>query len=333
MRFLIARTKAVVRSAARAALAVALLGLTTGPAFSQQYPTKPIKVLVGFAPGGAPDFLARLLGQRISESMGQSMVVENKPGATGNIAARSVATADPDGYTLLMATVSVAISASFYDDLGFDPARDFEPVAMVASVPLILVIHPSVKATNVRDLIGLAKAQPGTLNYASVGYGSPQHLSAELFQLMGSFKMVHVPYKGGGNATQAVLTGESHMFFAGMPPAMPHIRSGRIRALAVTSAKRSPAAPEVPTVSEAGLAGFEADNWHAILAPKGTPTTIVRKLNAEFNRALAVPEIKERMLPQGTEAWIATPEETREHLQSEIEKWAKVVKASGAKLR
>lgn len=315
-----------------AALAIlALAAVPAGPASAQPFPSKPIRILVGFAPGGAPDFLARVLAQKMADPLGQPVIVENRPGATGNIAAEAVAKGEPDGHMLLMATVSVAISASFLENLRFSPEKDFEPVGMVASVPLILVAHPSVQAKNIRELLGLAKQQPGKLNYASVGSGSPQHLSGELFNLLGSVNIVHIPYKGGGPATQAVLAGETHMFFAGMPPAMPHLRAGRLKALAVTSAKRSPAAPDVPTMAEAGLTGFEADNWHALYAPKGTPSALVAKLNAELNRALALPGVKEQMLKQGAEPWISTPQEAGEILRKDIAKWAKVVKASGAK--
>lgn len=312
-------------------LIVAFLVLAWSVAVAAQpFPSKPIRMLVGFAPGGAPDILARVLGQRLSEALEQPILVENRAGATGNIAADAVAKSAPDGYTLLMATVSVAIGPAV-QKLGFDPARDFEPVAMVASVPLILVTHPSVAANSVKELIELAKAQPGKLNYASVGHGSPQHLTGELFRLLGGVNVVHVPYKGGAPATQAILAGEAQMFFAGMPPAMPHVRAGKVRALAVTSAKRSPAAPEVPTVAEAGLPGFEADNWHAILGPRGIPADIVGRLNVEINRALARSEIKQRLSSEGAEPWIATPAETGRHLRTEMEKWAKVVKAAGIK--
>lgn len=303
------------------------------PAISagQQFPSKPIKILVGFAPGGAPDILARIVAKKLSENTGQAVVIENKAGAAGNIAAQTVAKSDPDGYTLLMSTVSIAISSSLQANLPFSPAKDFEPIGMVASVPLVLVARPELGATTVKELLALARANPGKLNYASVGNGSPQHLSGELFQLLGSVKMVHIPYKGGGPATQSVLAGETSIFFAGMPPAMPFIRSGKLKALAVTSAKRSPAAPEIPTVSEAGLPGFEADNWHALYAAKGTPPSIVAKLNSELQRVLAAQDVKEQMLSQGAEVWISSPQESRDYLQAEITKWAKVVVTAGVK--
>jgi tripartite-type tricarboxylate transporter receptor subunit TctC len=310
---------------------VALFALMPGLSAGQTFPAKPIKILVGFAPGGAPDILARIVARKLSENTGQTVVVENRAGAAGNIAAQAVARSDPDGYTLLMSTVSVAISAGLPGSLPFSPARDFEPVSMVASVPLVLVVRPDLGVDTVKDLLAHARANPGKLNYASVGNGTPQHLSGELFQLLGSVKMVHIPYKGGGPATQAVLAGETSIFFAGMPPAMPFIRSGRLKALAVTSSKRSAAAPEIPTVSEAGLAGFEADNWHALYAPKGTPAAVVAKLNSELQRVLAAADVREQMLNQGAEVWASSPQEAREYLQAEIAKWARVVATAGVK--
>lgn len=299
--------------------------------WGQQYPTKPIKIVVGFVAGGAPDIIARIIGKKLSDSVGQPVVIENKAGASGNIAAQSVVASEPDGYTLLMATVSVAISPSYQPNLAFSPARDFTPVGMVASVPLILIAKPELGVNNLQELLALAKAKPGQLNYASVGPGSPQHLSGELFQYLGSVKMAHIPYKGGGPATQSVLAGETDLFFAGMPPAMPFVRSGKVKALAVTSAKRSSAAPEVPTVQQAGMQGFEADNWHALYAARGTPTPIVDKLNLELQRILSASDVKEQLLNQGAEPWLSTPLETRNYLVAEIDKWSKVVKAAGLK--
>lgn len=311
----------------------ALIFSTFIPSISwgQQYPSKPIKIVVGFAAGGAPDIIARIIGKKLSDSVGQPVVIENRAGASGNIAAQAVVASEPDGHTLLMATVSVAISPSYQPNLAFSPARDFTPVGMVASVPLILIVKPELGVNNLQELIALAKAKPGQLNYASVGPGSPQHLSGELFQYLGSVKMAHIPYKGGGPATQSVLAGETDLFFAGMPPAMPFVRSGKVKALAVTSAKRSSASPEVPTVQQAGMQGFEADNWHALYAARGTPTPIVDKLNLELQRILSAPDVKEQLLNQGAEAWLSTPLETRNYLVAEIDKWSKVVKAAGLK--
>lgn len=299
--------------------------------WAQQYPSKPIKIIVGFAAGGASDILARVVGKKLSDSVGQPVVIENKAGASGNIASQVVVGSEPDGYTLLMATVSIAISPSYQPNLAFSPARDFTPIGMVASVPLVLIAKPELGVNNLQELLALAKAKPGQLNYASVGAGSPQHLSGELFQFMGAVKLAHIPYKGGGPATQSVLAGETDLFFAGMPPAMPFIRSGKVKALAVTSTKRSAAAPDVPTAQQAGMQGFEADNWHALYAARGTPAPIVSKLNSELQRILSSPDVKEQFLIHGAEAWLSSPQETRNYLVAEIDKWGKVVKAAGLK--
>ncbi len=297
----------------------------------QEYPTRPIRMVVAFAPGGAPDIIGRIVGQRLNESLGQPVIVDNRPGATGNIGAEIVARATPDGYTLFMATLSVAISPSFFRKLPFDPVKSFAPVAMVASVPLILVVHPSLPAKSVQELIALTKSHPGKFNYASVGNGSPQHLSAELFKSVAGVELVHVPYKGGGPATGAVLSGEAHLFFAGMPPALPHVKTGRLRALAVSTAKRSSSAPEVPTVSEAGLSGFEADNWNVMLAPRGTPQRIVDHLNRELEKILRLSEIQALLIQTGAEAAYSTPQELAERVKSETVKWGKVARAAGVK--
>ena len=311
--------------------ALILITIIPSVSWGQQYPSKPIKIVVGFAAGGASDILARIIGKKLSDSVGQPVVIENKAGASGNIAAQAVIASEPDGYTLLMATVSVAISPSYQPNLAFSPVRDFTPIGMVASVPLILIAKPELGVNNLQELIALAKAKPGQLNYASVGSGSPQHLSGELFQYLGSVKLAHIPYKGGGPATQSVLAGETDLFFAGMPPAMPFIRSGKVKALAVTSAKRSIAAPDVPTVQQSGMQGFEADNWHALYAARGTPALVVNKINSELQRILSSPDVKEQFLTNGAEAWLSTPMETRNYLVAEIDKWGKVVKAAGLK--
>jgi tripartite-type tricarboxylate transporter receptor subunit TctC len=298
---------------------------------AREYPTKPIRMVVGFAPGGAPDIIGRLVGQKLNESLGQPVIVDNRPGATGNIGAEIVAKAAGDGHTVFMATLSLAISPSFYRKLPFDPVRSFAPVGMVASVPLLLVVHPSLPAKSVKELIALAKGKPGSLNYASVGNGSPQHLSAELFKSVAGVNVVHVPYKGGGPATAAVLAGEAQLFFAGMPPALPHVKAGRLRGLAVSTAKRSRSAPEVPTVSEAGLPGFEADNWNALLAPHGTSSNVIARLNHELGRVLKLPDIQAQFVNTGAEAAYSTPQELAARVASETVKWGKIARAAGVK--
>ncbi len=310
-------------------LVVTAIVMGAQAAAADTFPTKPVRMVVGFNAGGAPDILARLLGERLHDRMGQPIVVDNRPGATGNIGAELVATANPDGYTLFMATVSVAIGPTVYKSLKFSVPKSFAPVSMVASVPLILVVNPKLPVNSVQDLIKVAKAKPGSLNYATPGYGSPQHLTAELFKLKVGVNMVHIPYKGGGQANAALLAGESHLFFSGMPPALPHVKAGRLRALAVTTAKRSPSAPEVPTVGEAGLPGFEADNWHAILAPAGTPPTVVKRLHQAIAAALTEQELARRFETQGAEARSSTPPQLTAFIRAEVTKWADVAKAAG----
>ncbi len=310
-------------------LVVTAIVMGAQAAAADTFPTKPVRMVVGFNAGGAPDILARLLGERLHDRMGQPIVVDNRPGATGNIGAELVATANPDGYTLFMATVSVAIGPTVYKSLKFSVPKSFAPVSMVASVPLILVVNPKLPVNSVQDLIKVAKAKPGSLNYATPGYGSPQHLTAELFKLKVGVNMVHIPYKGGGQANAALLAGESHLFFSGMPPALPHVKAGRLRALAVTTAKRSPSAPEVPTVGEAGLPGFEADNWHAILAPAGTPPTVVKRLHQAIAAALTEQELARRFETQGAEARSSTPPQLTAFIRAEVAKWADVAKAAG----
>lgn len=305
---------------------------SSGVAQPQPYPAKPLRMVVGFAAGGAPDILARLLVQPLNEKLGQPVVVDNRPGATSNIGAEIVARAPADGYTLFMATVSVAISPSVYPTLPFKVPQDFTPVSMVASVPLILVVHPGLPVKTVQDLIRVAKERAGQLNYASVGNGSPQHLAAELFKLRTGTQLMHVPYKGGAPANTALLGGEAHVYFSGMPPALPHVNAGRLRALAVTASKRSSAAPEVPTMNEAGLRNAEADNWHAVLGPARLPGDIVRTLNSALATALSQSAIQTQFANQGAEARHSTPEALAQYMQLEITKWREVARAAGVKI-
>lgn len=297
---------------------------------SAGFPGRPVRMVVGFAPGGAPDIIGRLVGQRLSEAMGQSVIVDNRPGATGNIGAEIVARAPANGHTLFLATVSLVIAPNFNAALPFDPERSFAPVSRVAAVPLLVVVPPSLPVRSIAELIRYAKSKPGTLNYASVGTGSPQHLSGELFKTTAGVKLVHVPYKGGGPATAAVLSGEAQLFFAGMPPALPHARAGRLRALAVSTSRRSPSAPEVPTVSEAGLPGFEADNWHGILAPAGTPVAITRELNRQIVAVLSRADLQAQLIKAGAEAVSSSPDAFSTFIRSETRKWREVATKAGA---
>lgn len=298
-------------------------------AVAQQYPARPIRLIVGWAPGGAPDIFARMVGEKLHAQMGQPVIVDNRPGATGNIGAEIVAKAPPDGHTIFNATLSLAISPGFYKKLPFDPVGSFAPVTMLASVPLILAINPGLPVKSVPELIALAKSKPGGLNYASVGSGSPAHVSAELFQIMAGGKLVHVPYKSGGGMVTAILSGEAQLSFVAIAPALPHVKAGRLRVLAITATKRFPAVPDVPTFAEAGLPGIEADNWNGILTPAGTPKGVIDKLHAEIVKAVRAPEVAEQFVRQGAEVNTSTPAEFSSVIKAEVTKWARVVKASG----
>ena len=310
--------------------AVALFTLVASGAAAQGFPSKPIRVYVGFSPGGAPDIIARMLGIKMQEGLGQPMIIENRPGASGNIAADAVAKSAPDGYTLLMGNVSLTISKHMEPKPQFDVAQDLDPAGMVASLPLMLVVNSSVPAASVRELVEYAKQRPGALNYASVGIGSAHHLSGELLSSLAGAKMVHVPYKGGGAAIQALLAQEAQLLFLTPLALMPHVRAGKLKALGVTSTKRTGAAPDVPTIAEAGLAGFDVDNWHTLFATRGTPREVIARLNGELNRVLNNPEVKQQLLAQqGADAWPSTPDEARAHVRAEVVKWERIVRASG----
>ena len=298
---------------------------------AQTYPSKPIRMIVPFPPGGTTDILARAIGAELTKAWGQPVVIENRPGAGGNIGSEAVARSPGDGYTLLMGTVGThGINPSLYKKMPYDAVKDFAPVTLVALVPNILVVHPSVPAKSVAELIALAKKQPGKLTYASSGNGTSIHLSGALFESLAGVQMVHVPYKGSAPAVTDLLGGQVNMMFDNMPSALPHVKAGKLRALGVTSAKRSPAVPDVPTIAEAGVKGYEASSWFGVLAPATTPKDIVAKLNAEIAKSLGTPEMKEKLSSQGAEPVGNTPEQFGAFIRAEIDKWAKVVKASGA---
>lgn len=311
----------------------ALLCIATSLAFAQSYPNKPVRMVVPFPPGGTTDILARAVGQKLSESWGQLVVIDNRPGAGGNIGTDIVAKSAPDGYTLLMGTVGThSINASLYAKLPFDPINDFVPVTLVASVPNVLVVNSTVDSKSVKDLIALAKSKPGQLTFASSGNGTSIHLAGELFKSMTGTAMLHIPYKGSAPAITDLLGGQTNMMFDNLPSAMPHIKSGKLRALAVTSASRSPALPDTPTIAETGISGYEASSWFGVLAPAGTPKEVVARIHADIVKALSAPEIKERLSGQGAEPVGNTPEQFAQHIKTETVKWAKVVKDSGAKV-
>ena len=297
------------------------------------YPTKPIKIIVPYAPGGTSDILARTLGQKLSEAWGQQVIVDNKPGANGNIGADMVAKAAPDGYTVLLADIgSLAISPSVYLTLPFDPAKDFSPVGMVAYSPHILVVHPSVKANNVKELIEYAKVNPGKMNYATSGVGGAPHLAGVEFAQRSGVNWIYIPYKGGAQAIADIAAGQANVMFNGMLATYPQVKSGNLKILAVSGAARVASIPDVPTVAESGLPGFETGSWQGVLAPAGTPADVVAKLNAELIRILNSVDVKERLAAQGAEARTNTPEAFGAFIVKEKARWAKVIKDAGIKI-
>ena len=311
---------------------MAALVACAGTASAQStYPAKAIRYVVPFPAGGPLDIVARALGQELNKSWNQPIIIDNRPGAGGNIGADLVAKAPADGYTILMGAVSThAINVTLYSKLPYDPVRDFAPVTLITSVPNVLVVHPSVPAISVKELIALAKAKPGQLNFASGSTGSAGHLAGELFKTMAGVNMVHIPYKGAAPAVVDLLGGHVSLMFDNMSSALPNIKSGRVRALAVTTLKRSPLLPQLPTISEAGLRGFDISTWFGIFAPAGTPPDIVARLNTETVRILNTREMKERLLALGAEPAGNKPDEFAAFVRLEIQKYARVVKASGA---
>lgn len=322
--------KSALTGIAAAALATSLSSAPT--ALAQEYPVKPVRFVIAFSPGGPSDILTRLIGTKLSENLGQTFVFDNRPGAGGNVAGEIVAKSPPDGYTLLMGNNSIlATNASLYKNMAFDPVKDLAPVALLASQPNILVVHPSVPVRSVKELIAFAKTRPGQLNYASSGSGAAAHLAAELFKSMTGVDMVHIPYKGASPALVDVLAGQCQVMFATALSVQPYLQAHRLRPLAVSTAKRSRIMPELPTVAEAGVPGFEATTWHGVVATGGTPASVINKLNAEINKVLKQPEVNSTLTRQGAEVLGGTPQQFAAYIQAEIPKWAKVVKASGAR--
>jgi tripartite-type tricarboxylate transporter receptor subunit TctC len=299
---------------------------------SQDYPLKPIKVIVPVAPGGATDLTARLVGQKMAERLGQAVIVENRPGGNETIGTDVVAKSAPDGYTVLISAPAAVVILPHLQKLPYSAERDLAPVSLAAITPLILVVHPSVPAQTVKELIALAKARPGHLSYASAGSGGVQHLAAELLKTTAKIDIVHIPYKGAGPVMQDLVGGQVQMFFAGMPPAMPHVRSGKLRALAVTTTTRSSAAPEVPTMEEAGVPRFDISNWFAYFVPSATPRDVIDRLNGEINRALKQQDVIEKLAAAGADALGTSPEELASFMRAESTKFAELIKVSGAKL-
>lgn len=314
-------------------LSLSILALIfAATASAQSFPTKPIKIIVPFPAGGTVDFFARVISTKLSEALGQSVLVENRAGAGGNIAAEAVAKAAPDGYTLLMGSEIIAINTSLYSKIGYDPVKDLAPITLVGTVPNILIVHPSLPVNSVNDLIALAKKTPGKISFASTGQGTSTHLSSELFKLMAHVDMLHVPYKGGPPAIADLISGQVNMMFINMPTGITHVRSGKAKIIAVSSIKRVSQLPDVPTVDQAGVKGFETSAWSGLYAPAGTPADIINRLNVEVVKILKQPSVREQLMAQGAEPVGDTPEEFSRFTLAEISKWAKIIKISGAKV-
>lgn len=310
---------------------LALLVMST-PAAAADYPNRPLRFIVGFTPGGASDTVARIVGQKLSERLGEQVVIDNRGGAGGNIATELVARAAPDGHTLLLGTPGpLTITPNVQKKMAFDPDRDLAPVSLVSSTMAVLLAHPSV-GRSVKELIATAKTRPGQINYASSGVGTSNHLAAELFAHMAGIDIVHVPYKGAGQNLPALITGEVQISFGPILPALPLIRSGKLRALGVTGLKRSSGAPDIPTISEAGVPGYQIDSWYGVIVPAGTPQPIVSRLNREIVAIVRSPEVSERLAREGAEPVTSTPQEFAAHIRTERRKWATLIQRTGVRI-
>ena len=314
-------------SIAAAALAFASL-LQAGVAWSQQFPAKPIRFVIG----PAPDVLARMVGQKLTDAWGQQVIVDQRPGAGGIIAAETVAKSPPDGYTWLLSTGAYPTLVGLYPKLPFDFVRDFEPVSLLASIPFLLVAHPSLPVKSVSELLKLARARPGQINYASSGAGTTAHLAGEMFKSMAKVNLVHVAYKGVPAGLDGVISGESQLMFAIMQAGVPHVKSGKLRALAVSGAKRSESAPQVPTIAESGVSGYEFTSWNGVHVPANTPKAVISRIQAELVKVVAMPDVRERMVSLGMEVAGSTPEELGALVKSDIAKWSKVIKEAGVRV-
>jgi len=313
-------------------IALVLCSIFVGAAGAQEaYPSRPVRFILPFPPGGGTDILGRLIAERLSASLGQPVVTENRGGAGGNVGAEAAAHSAPDGYTIVLVAPSLAISPSLYSKLNYDPVKDLAPISLVATVPNVMITNPSVEAKNLQEFIALARARPGAMNYGSGGAGTSNHLAGELFNIVTGAKLVHVPYKGVNLAMQSVLAGEIQLVFIGIPAALPHIKSGRLRALALVAPQRSPALPEVPTAGEAGLKDFEVTTWYGVMTPAGTPRPIVTRLNGELGKIMHTPDVKERLAGMATDPLTSTPEEFAAYLKQEIAKWGDVVRKANLK--
>jgi tripartite-type tricarboxylate transporter receptor subunit TctC len=313
-----------------------LLAAMTMPAFAaenaQDYPSKPIRLVVPFTPGGSTDILARVIGMKLTEAWGRQVVIDNRPGAGGNIGVDLVAKSPADGYTLVMGHIGTfGVNPTLYPKLPYDPIKDFQPITLVALVPNMLSVNPALPAKSVKELIALAKAKPGTINFGSGGNGSAAHLAGEYFKLMSKTEITHIPYRGTSPAVTDLIAGQIQMIITGVPPTLNFVKTGKLRALAVATSKRLPLLPDLPTISEAGVPGYEATQWYGVLAPAGTPKPIVAKLNAEMAKAIKGPDVREKLAADAAEPVGNSPEEFGAFIKKEIARWAPVIKASGAR--
>jgi tripartite-type tricarboxylate transporter receptor subunit TctC len=313
-------------------LVLALL-LVCSASFAQNeaYPSKPVRMILPFPPGGGTDILGRMIAERLSAALGQPVVTENRGGAGGNVGAEAAARSAPDGYTIVLVAPSLAISPTLYSKLNYDPVKDLAPISLVATIPNVIVAQPSLNTPTLKEFIAAAKAKPGALNFGSGGSGTSNHLAGELFNIVAGTKLVHIPYKGVNLAMQDVLAGNVHFVVIGIPAAVPHIRAGKLRALAVIAPSRSPALPDVPTVAEAGLPDFDVTTWYGVLAPAGTPRPIISQLNQALVKIMHSPELKDRLAAIGTDPLTSTPEEFADYIKREIAKWGDVVRKTNLK--
>jgi len=316
---------------ARAALCIAWMAISSTTAFAD-YPDRPIRLIVPQPPGGTSDILARVFAQKLSENLRQQVIIDNRAGASGTIGTDLAAKSTPDGYTLVLVYTTHATTPGIYGKLPYDPVGDFAPITIMAAAPLFLVVHPKIPVTSVRELIAYAKPRPGELNFCSAGNGSGSHLAGELFNTLTGVKLTHIPYKGSGLAITELIGGQVQLMFAGIVPIDPHVKAGRVRGIAVSSAKRSVALPQVPTIAESGVPGFDVVGWYGVLAPARTPQAVVARLNRELLKILQSPGVRDRLLGEGAEPVGDTPAEFTAFLKTDITRWAKVIKAAGAKL-
>jgi tripartite-type tricarboxylate transporter receptor subunit TctC len=306
--------------------------MMAAPAYPADYPVRPVRLIVPYAAGGNADIVGRLVGQRLAESLGQSVVIDNRGGANSIIGTALAAKSPADGYTILIVAPAVATNPSMVKDLPYDALRDLAPISLVGSTPIILVAHPSLPGRTLKELIALARAKPGQLNYASSGHGSPANLAGALMNLMAGINLVHVTYKGTAQATNDVIAGHMHLGFPSMTSVLPHVKAGKLKAIGITGLKRSPLAPDIPTVAEGGLPGYQASIWNGMLAPAGTPKPIIARLNAEIVKGLGSPETRARFASLGSDVETNSPEEFRAFIKSETGKWARVIKESGIRV-